>query len=252
MDKLNVPKIEHIKVKEFTSKQSKYDVVGKLPLRDIILGPSGAGKGILKSNMILKIYKGCFDRIYLFSPSIDVDKTWLPVKEYIEKSMKLDPKKEAIYFDHYDPEALEHIISTQHKVAEHMKQQNFTNIFQILIVIDDFADDPSFSRHSKLLHALFTRGRHSMISTIVSTQKYRAISNIIRVNATNLYVFRLRNAGDLDAWVDEVSAITDKKTLFELYHLATSKPYSFLFIKLNSKDTQHMFYSRFDERLTFE
>ena len=121
--------------------------------------------------MILKIYKGCFDRIYLFSPSIYVDKTWLPVKEYIEKSMKLDPKKEAIYFDHYDPEALEHIISTQHKVAEHMKQQNFTNIFQILIVIDDVADDPSFSRHSKLLHALFTRGRNSMISTIVSTQK---------------------------------------------------------------------------------
>ena len=185
MEKLNVPKIEPTKVKEFTSKQSKYDVVGKLPLRDIILGPSGAGKGILISNMILKIYKGCSDRIYLFSPSIDVDKTWLPVKEYIEKSMKLDPKKEAIYFDHYDPEALEHIISTQHKVAEHMKQQ-------------------------------------------------------------------LRNAGDLDAWVDEVSAITDKKTLFELYHLATSKPYSFLFIKLNSKDTQHMFYIRFDERLTFE
>ena len=49
---------------------------------------------------------------------------------------------------------------------------------------------------------------------MVSTQKYRAVSNIIRVNATNLYVFRLRNAGDLEAWIDEVSAITDKKTLY--------------------------------------
>ena len=76
----NVPKIEPIKCKEYTSKQSKYDVVGKLPLGDIILGPSGAGKGILISNMILDIYKDCFDRIYLFSPSIEVDKTWKPVK----------------------------------------------------------------------------------------------------------------------------------------------------------------------------
>ena len=133
-----------------------------------------------------------------------------------------------------------------------MKQQNHTKIFKILIVIDDFADDPSFARHSKLLHALFTRGRHSMISTIVSTQKYRSISTIVRVNATNLYIFRLRNAGDLEAWVDEVSAITDKKTLLELYHLATSQPYSFLFIKLNSKDINHMFYCRFDQRLTIE
>ena len=84
----NVPKIEPSKgIKEYTSKQSKYDVVGKLPLRDIILGPSGAGKGILISNMILDIYRDCFDRIYLFSPSIDVDKTWKPVKDYIEKSL---------------------------------------------------------------------------------------------------------------------------------------------------------------------
>jgi hypothetical protein len=81
----NVPKIEPSKgIKEYTSKQSKYDVVGKLPLRDIILGPSGAGKGILISNMILDIYRDCFDRIYLFSPSIGVDKTWKPVKDILK------------------------------------------------------------------------------------------------------------------------------------------------------------------------
>ena len=91
---MNHPTIKPIDCKEFCSKQSKYDVVGKLPLRDIILGPSGAGKGVLLSNMILDIYKGCFDRIYIFSPSIDVDKTWIPVKEYIEKSQKVDTKKE--------------------------------------------------------------------------------------------------------------------------------------------------------------
>ena len=155
------PIIKPIDVKEYTSKQSKYDVVGKLPLRDIILGPSGAGKGVLLSNMILDIYKGCFDRIYIFSPSIDVDKTWIPVKEYIEKSQKVDLKKEKLFFDSYDAEALENIVSTQHKVAEHMKSKGFTKIYQVLIIVDDFADDPSFSRHSKLLHALFTRGRHS-------------------------------------------------------------------------------------------
>ena len=125
----NVPKIEPIKgVKEYKSKQSKFDVVSKLPLRDIILGPSGAGKGILISNMILNIYPGCFDRIFIFSPSIDVDKTWVPVKHYIEKSLKINPDKERIYFDNYDAEALENIIKTQHKIAEHMKQQNHKNI----------------------------------------------------------------------------------------------------------------------------
>ena len=173
-------------------------------------------------------------------------------KTYIEKSQKEDFKKEKLYYDHYDAEALENIVSTQHKLAEHMKTRGYTKICQILIIVDDFADDPSFSRHSKLLHALFTRERHSMISTIVSTQKYRAISNIIRVNATNLYVFRLRNGGDLEALIDELNALTDKKTLLQLYNMATAEPYSFLFIKLNAKKLNDMFYVRYEKKSEIE
>ena len=32
-------------------------------------------------------------------------------------------------------------------------QPNLHKWYSILIIIDDFSDDPSFSRHSKLLHA---------------------------------------------------------------------------------------------------
>ncbi len=60
------PTIKPIDVKEFTSKQSKYEVVGRLPIRDILLAPSGGGKGVLKSNTILDINRGCFDRIYIY------------------------------------------------------------------------------------------------------------------------------------------------------------------------------------------
>ena len=70
-------------------------------------------------------------------------------------------------------------------------KKEIKKLLQILIIIDDFADDSSFSRQSKLLHALFTRGRHSQISTIVATQKFTALHPIIRVNASELFVFRL-------------------------------------------------------------
>ena len=79
--------------------------------------------------------------------------------------------------------------------------------------MDDFADSVEFSRSSKLLHSLFTRGRHSQISTFIATQKFNALATIIRVNADSLYVFRLRNYQDLSTFLDEVSAIIDKKTL---------------------------------------
>ena len=77
---MTTPEIEPIKIKEYTVKQSKYEVAGKLPIRSIILGPSRSGKTVLLQNMILNIYRDCFNRIYIFSPSIDVDSSWEPVK----------------------------------------------------------------------------------------------------------------------------------------------------------------------------
>ena len=147
-----------------------------------------------------------------------------------------------VFFDHYDPEDLEKIIETQRKVTQYMKDHKKKKLYQILILVDDFADDPSFSRNSKLLHSLFTRGRHSMISTIVATQKFVAIHPIIRTNATELYVYRLRNQKDLDAFLEELSALYDKKTLLELYQDATEAPFSFLYVKLNAQNRDDMFY----------
>ena len=169
----------------------------KLPIRSIILGPSGSGKTILLQNMIMNLYDRCFERVYIFSPSINVDSTLLPVKEYIEDKMQaIETDDDKFYFDHYDQDSLESIITTQNKIILEQKSKNKKKLFQILIIIDDFSDDPSFSRQSKLLHSLYTRGRHACISTITATQTFNAIHPIIRINATELYVYRLRNQKD--------------------------------------------------------
>ena len=61
-----IPDIKPIKLKEYNVKQSKYDMVGRIPVRQIVLGPSGCGKGIYIQNEILDIYKNLFARIYIF------------------------------------------------------------------------------------------------------------------------------------------------------------------------------------------
>ena len=52
-----------------------------------------------------------------------------------------------------------------------------------------------------------------MISTITSTQVYKQISPIVRKNMTHLFIYRLRNYADLQAIVEEMSAVYDPKTL---------------------------------------
>ena len=249
---MSFPKVQPIKLKEYTSKQSKYQQCAKLPMRSIVLGPSGSGKTILLQNMILDIYEGCFDKIYVFSPSVNLDHTWQPVKEYIKDKLRIkdDDKEDPIYFDEYDSEALMKIMETQMKITDYMKKQKKTKMFQVLIIIDDFADDPRFVRSSKLLHSLYTRGRHSYISVITATQVFNALHPIIRKNATDLYVYKLRNNKDLESLIEELSALAPKKVLLEMYSLATTEPYSFWYINLMAKQISDMFYIRFEKKMS--
>ena len=54
---------------------------------------------------------------------------------------------------------------------------------------------------------------------------------------------------DLEAIIEEVSAIYDKKSLLALYNVATSEPFSFLYLNLIAKDRNYMFYMNFTNRL---
>ena len=249
---MSKPDIKPIAVKEYIVKQSKYEQAQKLPVRGILLAPSGGGKGVLLQNMILDIYRDCFERVYIFSPSINVDHTWLPVKEYLNNKIQLSEDEPELYYDTYDPESLLSIIDTQRKIVEHQKTKRSKKLFSILIIVDDHADDPVFSRNSKLLHSLFTRGRHSQISTLVSTQKFAALSPLIRVNADSLYVFRLRNYQDLAMFLEEVSAIVDKKTLLQMYKRATDESFGFLFVKLNSRSKKNMFMIKYNSYIEID
>ena len=73
----------------------------------------------------MDVYRGCFSRVYIFSPSIDVDYTWHPVKKYIANEMKVqESEDDKFHYDNYDEAALENVIYVQHKIIEYMKQIN--------------------------------------------------------------------------------------------------------------------------------
>ena len=63
------------------------------------------------------------------------------------------------------------------------------------------------------------------------------------MNSSSLYVFKLRNIKEVDAFIEENSAMVDRKRLYDIYQQAVKfKPYSFFFIKLPSQDINNMFY----------
>ena len=86
----------------FEFKQSKFQHLPKVPLRGIVLGKSGSGKGVFLVDLILHKYRGCFERIYVFSPSVDIDMSWNAVKDYSQKELGVDPDKEQCFFSEWN------------------------------------------------------------------------------------------------------------------------------------------------------
>ena len=62
--------------------QSRHKNVPELPLRAICVAPSGGGKATLLVSLILDIYRLCWHRIFVFSPTSMLDDHWKAVDKY--------------------------------------------------------------------------------------------------------------------------------------------------------------------------
>ena len=89
-----------------------------MPFRSIVVS-----QGDINSKSCLNIYRHCFERIYIVSPTAHIEEAYREVIKYIEKDLKVNNDKEKFLFDEYDAPALEHIIDTQHKGIEYQKKQ---------------------------------------------------------------------------------------------------------------------------------
>jgi hypothetical protein len=161
------------------------------------------------------------------------------------------PDSEKCFFHEFDHDALNKIVENQHKMTIAMKEKKGNKkLFNILIVIDDFSDDPSVlhNQGKNVLNTLFTRGRHQNISCWISAQKLTTISTVIRTQTQFYCIGRLRSNKELQAILEEISATYPVKTLQRLYDHATEQPHGFLYINLSTNPPE--FYSQFTHRLT--
>ena len=65
-------------------------------------------------------------------------------------------------------------------------------------------------------------------------------------------VWRLRNYKEVETLCEELSGVYDKNTLMEMYREATAEPFSFMFVRLDARTRDTMFYLRFESRLVPE
>jgi hypothetical protein len=252
---MSVPLIKPAKgMRSFEFKQSRYKhLEGFNVLRSLVVGSSGSGKGILMQQLVLDVFAGCFERIFLFSKTAKSDHTWEPVLKYIRNTLKV-PEEEQVFFEEFEPSVIRNLISQQKRIIEYEKAHDFKKLHQICIIVDDFAGDEQVMRgkRGEALKDLYLMGRHFGINLIVSVQKWRLASTVMRTQATSVFYFRARSMVDLEAFLEENSALVPggKKQLMEIYKVATADPHSFMTVDLlQTKDKSKIFMKRFESYL---
>jgi hypothetical protein len=224
-----------------------------LPSNFLLVSQSGGGKTVVLLDLLLIRYRGMFERIWFFSPSIKLDPQYAPIRKHLESMT--DQEKEPLMFEDLDQAALGRILADQRAIVEECRKRK-QKPPSVAICLDDLADRGDLlakrsggGAGGSWMNTLFTRGRHMHISVFLTTQKLNLISTVIRCNVRCMCVWRLRNHKEIESLCEEMSGVYDAKTVLELYRRATEEPYSFLFIRLDAKTRQEVFYLRFEARL---
>ena len=228
----------------FAAKKGHFSHLGlpDPPFRVAFVGVSGSGKGVAMLDLLLRHYRGCFERIYLNSPSASIDKGWDPLRKYISEELGVDQSKEKTIFDEFDGEALQEQVSTQMKVAELATKRGMKEIPQVLFIFDDFADDGRIMHNNhNVLASLAIKGRHFGSNLLVAVQQYRSLANIIRVNLTELFIWPAPNSKERKAIIEELAGHHSEKAIEEMLQHVARKPHAFLFANLKAKHPDDMF-----------
>ena len=133
----------------------------------------------------------------------------------------MNTEHEQAYYDEWDKAALRGIIQRQRKITKTSKKLEMKKLFQVLIILGNYADSPQLHKPHGALDTLFIRGRHAN----QHLGEFLEAEAAARVNMQCLCCWRLRNQHELDAVIEELSALLPKDKLHRIW-----EPYSFLFV----------------------
>ena len=195
----------------------------------LIIGKVRSSKSTIISNLMLHpdMYNDLFENVVIISPTASQDAT----------SRFLVQKHHQNIHHEYDDLIIDNLI--EHQKSFKKEERPLT-----MIIVDDSLG--VIPRHAKLWY-LCSRYRHYNICLIITSQAFKAVPPILRVNASDILV--CWNLADIE--VEKIaeeygSLVGTDKAFVDLYKSQIQKdPYTFLYL---SMETGHV-YKNFIHRL---
>ena len=184
----------------------------------------GQGKTSLMTSLVKKVFKKCFETIYVFMPQNS--------RASIENDIFGKHLPDEQLFDTLDYDGLSQVYK---EIQSHSKEG-----YHSLIIIDDFQvalKDPDIL---KVLQKIITKMRHLRTTIFILQQNFQALVKPLRELCSNLILFNVGKS-QLEKIFEELMQI-DKNKFQEIVDISFKDPHDWILINLHkSRSIYRMF-----------
>jgi hypothetical protein len=186
------------------------------PSYGIMNGIGSCGKTLLTCNICHEHKRYFKKNMYIFSSTIN--NTLTKLCEDLDISLLHD------IYDENGKDIIKELIKYQQQLRKYGEK-----LEPILIIFEDFIDNNIFNKKRSSILSLFTRGRHSNISVLILSQRYKLIPASIRDLSMYKYFFKPMNNKEKKAIVDENCGWLEPEEFEKIFDDITNTKYNFLF-----------------------
>jgi len=211
------------------------------PFSMLFVAKPGSGKSTTLLNL-LRWYAGYFDQIFIISPTIGVDSSWV----YAIENDMIPGLNQANIMTSFNEDNFKEIFKQIKKKNRGVKE--YSKKLKTLFVFDDIVGE--LPRKQRTTINTFARNhRHYGISHITLSQEYRAIPPKLRKNCFGVCLYASDNELERKAIIDELGGRIGKHRFTRIFDDCASKPFGFLFMKPFEKKTENKFCDKFEKAI---
>lgn len=204
----------------------------RLPFSLLLIAPKGSGKTTVLQNLLTWYYT-YFDKVFIFSPTINIDRKW----------RKLTEKLRIPDTDLFNTCKERKVLGIVNSVRDFNRGKDNKEKIKVLLIFDDCVELLPKGKRISFINKLAMNHRHYNISHIIVSQSFKKLDPVVRLNTTGTILYNTDNSAERLKVVEELCGNLGKWKFEKIWMDCVKEKFGFMYLNYD----QRLIYKNFDK-----